>query len=189
MTVSHDDRAVIVYHRGGQSIVNFAIDLFSGVGIFDLFIIPNTFVDDRLMWPYITSDRTGRYHVVETENSEAGAPQRIGYTRSSNGGVTWTTLADVDTVRVISPIVVSSPVSDKVAIIYSHPTDSTQLRNDVYYIQSTDGMTWDWANGKINVTNYGHNGDSLFAYTDLAAVYDYNDNLHIVWNSQWIGNG
>jgi hypothetical protein len=74
-----------------------------------------------------------------------------------------------------------------VAIIYTHPIDTTtQLKNDIYYIQSLDGVTWDWVHGKVNVTHYGQGGDSLYAYSDLDAVYDYNDDLHITWNAQWV---
>jgi hypothetical protein len=35
----------------------------------------------------------------------------------------------------------------------------------------------------VYVTDYGQGGDSLWAYCDLDAVYDYNDNLHIIWNT------
>jgi hypothetical protein len=59
------------------------------------------------------------------------------------------------------------------------------VRNDVYYILSNDGLIWDWRNGKTNVTEYGQGGDTLFAYTDVDAMFDYNDNLHIVWNAQY----
>jgi hypothetical protein len=79
-------------------------------------------------------------------------------------------------------------VSDKVAIVYTHSLDTaSQWKNDIYYIQSTDGVTWDFRNGKHNVTNYGH-GDSLYCYTDVAALYDYNDDLHMVWNSQYVSS-
>ncbi len=187
LTVSPDDRGVLVYHRSGPNSAHFAIDTFSGIGIFDYFTMPNAFGSARLMWPYITRDRSGRYHVIMSESSAAGATQIVGYTRSSDGGSTWSALARVDTVRVIAPVVVSSPVSDKVAIVYSHFTDSTQWLNNIYYIQSADGTTWPWSNGKVNVTRYGGR-DSLWAYTDLAAVYDYNDDLHIIWEAQWISS-
>jgi len=182
IAVSSDDRAALAYHRGGTSNTDwFALDTFSGVGVFDYFTVPNALGSARLMWPYISRDRNSRYHVVITDNTTAPR-QTLGYTRSTNDGATWTTLARVDTLTVISPVVVSSPVSDKVAIVYNHPTDTTQYRNDVYYIQSTDGTTWNYATGKINVTHYNRR-DSVYAYTDVAAAYDYNDNLHIIWTS------
>jgi hypothetical protein len=65
------------------------------------------------------------------------------------------------------------------------PPVGAQLENDVYYIESEDGLTWDWDNGKVNVTDYDSQ-DSVRAYTDLAAIYDYNDNLHIIWNAQYV---
>jgi hypothetical protein len=59
------------------------------------------------------------------------------------------------------------------------------VRNNIYYIESADGITWNNFANKVNVTNYGLAGDSLYAYTEVSAVYDYNDNLHAVWNSQY----
>jgi hypothetical protein len=90
----------------------------------------------------------------------------------------------------ISEVISSSRVSDKVAIVYTHPRDfDYQVDNDIYYIMSNDGVTWDFSRGKVNVTHYGLGGDSLWAYTDCDAVFDYNDNLHIVWNAQYTTAG
>jgi hypothetical protein len=63
---------------------------------------------------------------------------------------------------------------------------NSQAKNDVFYVQSGDGLNWDFADGKVNVTNYGQGGDSLFAYTEVDAIYDYDDNLHITWNAQYV---
>jgi hypothetical protein len=84
---------------------------------------------------------------------------------------------------VIAGLPAASPVSDKVAIVYSKTTDtSTQWYNDIVYILSNDGLTWNFTN-RTNVTNYGTDNDSLWAYTDLDAIFDYNDNLNIIWNA------
>jgi len=186
-----DDRAAIVYHHAttNQETLKVAIDAFTCLGQFEYHSIPTRMGANVVLWPYIAVDRTGRIHVVGTSNAATAAAQPTGYTRSTDGGTTWSTLARVDTCEDISTIVVASMVSDKVAIVYTHSTDTAfQTKNDIYYIQSTDGLTWDFRNGKINVTNYGRN-DSLFAYTDLAAVYDYNDDLHFVWNAQNVASG
>jgi len=62
---------------------------------------------------------------------------------------------------------------------------SIQLWNDVYYVLSQDGLNWDFINGRVNITNYGTDNDSLWAFTDLALILDYNDNFHIGWNANW----
>lgn len=185
-----DDRASIVYHHAatGQETLFCAIDAFNCLGQFEYHRVPTAMGANRLAWPYTAVDQTGRIHVVACSQAATGASQPVGYTRSDDGGLTWTTLARVDTVEDISAIIVASRVSDKVAIAYTHSTDTAyQTKNDIYYIQSTNGTVWDFRNGKVNITNYGHN-DSLFAYTDVSAVYDYNDDLHFVWNSQYVSS-
>jgi hypothetical protein len=194
--ISNDDRAVCAFHSASSNAESLyaAKDIFSCLGTFYTGHPPNRLGTNKLIWPYITVDRNNRIHFVATSMNYPYMP--IGYTRSNNGGSTWTSIAPVDTSRTISVIVVSSKVSDKVAIIYCHPYDTTSLRNDVYYIESPDGITWDNFAGKTNITNYHLNNDSLYAFTEVSAVYDYNDDLHIVWNAQYvsgpvnsIGNG
>jgi hypothetical protein len=95
----------------------------------------------------------------------------------------------------ISAIVATSPVSRKAAIVFTNKRESggTAQNNDVFYFESTtNGNEWlagtwppTFANGElINITNYPTSAKER-AYTDVAACYDYNDNLHIVWNAQW----
>jgi hypothetical protein len=90
----------------------------------------------------------------------------------------------------ISPVVATSPVSKKVAIVFTNKRESgtVQLNNDVYYFESTNNGN-DWIGGAwpptyTNITNYP-TSFSERAYTDVAACYDYNDKLHIVWNTTW----
>jgi hypothetical protein len=190
--VTNDSRTATSYHSSGNpSVENYVIyaeDQFTGFGIFQYFDPPDMLFY-RCYWPYFCVDRNDNIHVVHCENApNAGDPQAIGYTVSTDGGNTWATVIEVDTLETISQNVVASPVSDKVAIVYSHPNDfETQWRNNIFYIQSDDGLTWDWRFGKVNVTNYG-DPDSLYSYTDLAAIYDYNDNLNIIWNAQWVSD-
>jgi hypothetical protein len=95
----------------------------------------------------------------------------------------------------ISAVVAASPVSPKVAVVFINKREAgdNSRNSDVFYFESTDnGMEWfpqfggTWppmiANGMlVNVTNYPTEGTER-AYADLAACYDYNDSLHIVWN-------
>jgi hypothetical protein len=188
--VTNDNRAATSYHSSTnpnvENYVTYAEDQFTGFGIFQYFDPPDMLFY-RCYWPYFCIDRNDNIHVVHCENApNAGDAQAIGYTVSTDGGTTWEAVVSVDTLETISQNVVASPVSDKVAIVYSHAINfDTQWNNDIYYIQADDGLTWDWRFGKVNVTNYGA-PDSLYSYTDLSAVYDYNDNLNIIWNAQWV---
>jgi hypothetical protein len=181
-----DDCAAVAFHSigdAGEDNLTYGQDLYSGFGIFELFDVPNM-LSQTCLWPNIDVDANEIVHIVmrEWENYTA-----IGYTRSVDGGENWSNLVPVDTIIIGSHLVTSSPVSGKVAIVYSHPSDSSEYGgNDIYFIESLNGTDWDWENGKINLTEYGHYGDSLFAYADLDAIYDYEDNLHIIWNAVWI---
>ena len=190
ISITTDDLGAIAYHSTSMpSIENYvtaAIDNFTGFGIFR-YVDPPDSLTYRCFWPYVSIDINNVIHIISTENApNAGDPMTLAYTNSVDTGYTWSNLIQVDTIETISAVVTSSPVSDKSAIVYTHPLNfDTQWRNDIYYIESQDGLTWDWANGKVNATGYGP-PDSLYAYTDLAAIYDYNDNLHIIWNAQYV---
>ena len=191
ISLTTDDRAVLAYHRAptGAESTFVAIDAFEGLGSFSYYRPQIWFSTAHCIWPYVTVDRNNRIHLTATEAKAdmSAGDQLIGYTRSTNGGSSWSSPAIVDTNSALSTIIISSPVSDKVAIIYTNPiATANSIQNDLYYVQSTDGLTWDFANGKINVTNYLTDADSFWAYADCDGVYDYNDNLHLIWNAIWI---
>jgi hypothetical protein len=187
--ITTDNLAVAAYHNGVTESLYVATDGGTGQG----FLADSTkslrmlFSGDAepSIWPYFTVDRNNRYHIIATEAAPGlGEEQTLGYSRSTNGGVTWTAPAAVDTTMTISGIITSSPVSDKVAIVYTHPVDTgTQWENNIYYVLSQNGTTWDFRNGKVNVTDYETDADSIWAYTDCDAVFDFNDNLHIIWSA------
>ncbi|MEE9553096.1 MAG: T9SS type A sorting domain-containing protein [candidate division Zixibacteria bacterium] len=183
LSLTTADNAAAAYHSGGSDIVIYAVDNFPGMGIFSYFDPPD-FLSLDCFWPYLTVDRNDNIHIVSQENTGvAGAEQAIGYTRSTDGGSTWSRPDNVDTLMTISQVLTSSPVSDKVAILYTHGRDDVdQYHNDIYYVESEDGLTWDFSGGKVNVTEYG-GSETYWAYTDMAAVYDYNDNLNIIWTT------
>jgi hypothetical protein len=188
--VTSDGRAACAFHQAPTNAESMfvAIDQFQCLGAMDMRHPGNRIGSFKLLWPYITVDRSNRIHLVATTNtnSQTYTYKPMGYTRSNDGGTTWVAITTFDTSRTISSIVVSSKVSDKVAIVYAHPTDTTGGRNNVYYIQSEDGITWNNFSPKVNITNYHRNNDSLYAYTEVSALYDYNDNLHIVWNGIYV---
>jgi hypothetical protein len=172
-----DDQPAILYHRTSTTFDS--IYMFTTMEV--LYPPNRSTPNHRYVWPNFAIDRSGRIHVVATwKNLIPGSWMDFMYTRSDDGGYTWTPVQSVDTLTTVSPIIVSSPVSDRVAIIYSHPTTmESQTNNDVYCIVSDDGINWDW-NDRINLTGYGQ-GDSLFALADHDAIFDYDDRLHIAW--------
>ncbi len=133
------------------------------------------------MWPMVTIDRQDRVHVAYFwYGGGREGVRNIGYVRSDDNGQTWTEPVKVDSALTPSFMITSSPVSDKVAIVYSN--NLTWEPVGVSYIQSTDGVNWDWEGGEVDVTNYPPT--PFVTGDDIDAIYDYNDNLHIVWNAQ-----
>jgi len=168
-------RADIVYHGAYPWNIVVAIDSLRGFGSFTEYDVP----DDGAAWPYQTVDRTDRIHVIYY-TSQFPNPFYLWYTRYQSGR--WTVPEIVDSLMTASAVIVSSNVSDKVAIVYTtRDPDDPDWIIDVYYIESEDGTSWNW-HDKVNVTNYQPQ-DTIRASTDLDAVYDWNDNLHIVWNT------
>jgi hypothetical protein len=165
----------------------FEVDTASGSGNFQLIGQPPNWIGDYYsFWPQMTIDRQGRIHIVTTQpNNLPGDPMFMAYTSSTDGGVTWSAPRIIDTVTVVSVVITSSPVSDKVAIVYCDPsTLQSQVQNDITYIESPDGQTWDFENGKVNITNYSTDSDSIWAFTDCDAVYDFEDCLQIAWDAR-----
>jgi hypothetical protein len=191
LSLIYGNRGAIAYHGPAPAYTKLAIDSDPpGFGIWNYYDPPDLITPGNThgMWPYIAVDRNNRIHILMTESTTSNTvPQRMVYTRSTDGGVTWVNpVRFVDTVKCIAGVVAASPVSDKVIVTYSKMTDtSSQTWNDIVYVLSQDGLTWDFINGRVNVTNYGSDSDSLWAYTDLDVIFDYNDNFHIIWNANW----
>jgi len=136
----------------------------------------------EMIWPHIAVDIEDRIHLVVTfNNDEAGTPQSIGYLRSDDLGRSWTEIEYIDTVLNISPIVAASRHSNKVAIVYCHPITASAFDSDVLYLESPDGVTWS-RSAITNITNFT-TSDTIRAYCDVDAIYDEEDNLHIVFNA------
>jgi len=162
------------------------------------------------MWPHMAVDDSNRIHVVFQANLPNPGRAILGYTRvtelnatqikcqapgvpdqtiTKNNFTTNTKAASFARTGVLSYVVATSPVSPKVALVYSWPTLDTnqyQAGNDIYYIESPNGGN-DWLASAAfpagtNITKFKKN-DNYKAYADAAAVYDYNDHLHIIWNA------
>ncbi len=151
-----------------------------GMGFFDYYDPPGQY------WPHIAVDRNDNVHLLTYQFTDQYSLD-LAYTRSTDSGNTWTELETIDSVMVIGGVIDASPVSDRVVIAYPKASDTTtQWWNDIVYVVSEDGITWDFENGQVNVTDYANDDDSLWAYTDLDVIIDYEDNIHIIWNAQWV---
>jgi len=186
LDIIYGNRGCFTYHYDQNVII--AIEWNPpGMGVFYYFNVPNEIFPQTpdypgiCLWPQITIDRNDNINLFMTENTNR-LPRRLGYTRSEDGGNCWTDVSLIDTMIVICGLVVSSPVSDRVAIAYLHPYDTTsQLYNWPKYAISDDGQNWDFDNDLIDVPYpYPPNFD-LWAYADLEAIFDYNDELHLAW--------
>ena len=111
---------------------------------------------------------------------------------TSDQGSTWLNFADFDSCANLSQFLRGSrnPGSHKVAFVHTQfITDSIasgQLDNDVWYMVSTDdGVTW---GTHINLTAYQPD-DTARAYNDPYAIFDNNDDLHVVWSGRRVVNG
>jgi hypothetical protein len=88
------------------------------------------------------------------------------------------------TIQLSGTTIATSP-SGKVAIVWLQNWVASQTQNELYYEESTnDGSDWITSSANftpIKLTSY--QGTTTRAYDDLAAVYDYNNNLHIMWTT------
>jgi hypothetical protein len=184
--------AVLGYHNSSALDDRFATDSGHGIGAFAIDSSSFPVGSNQHFWPQFSIDHNDNIQAVATQsNTDLGQLMEHTYTRKNFGSGSWLSPYVFDKSYTISPVVTSSPVSAKSAIVWTRPIyqDSNQYDNDVVYVQSLDGYNWDFANGRVNITQYPQSvqGDTtLRAYTDVDAVYDHNDNLHIIWNAAYV---
>ncbi|HEC77518.1 MAG TPA: T9SS type A sorting domain-containing protein [candidate division WOR-3 bacterium] len=138
------------------------------------------------IWPYVCAANNGNI-IMATGDYNAETHHLF---LTTDEGASWTAIIDIDSCICLSQFLRASHNSDKVVFVNtSFITDSFvsgQLDNDVYYMLSTNGgATW---GSRINVTNY-QPSDTVRAFTDVNAIFDANDHLHIVWAGRMIING
>lgn len=189
----YGNRGAIVYHSAGGSYptyVTISVDYDPpGDGFFDHYNPPDEIFPQnpdspgRCYWPDISVDRNDNMHIVMTELTER-RPQRLCYTNSTDGGDTWCGVQLIDTVMLITAIVVSSPVSDRAAVCHLIPNDTmSQSNNEVCYYIAEDGLTWDWIYGRIQITDYENSGSDHRVVGGVEAIFDYDSNLHVAWTT------
>ena len=171
--------AMIIYTNPLLSGIELVVDSDCGHGSGTHYNVLNGFY-----WPYIACDNNDNIHVVCQGNESPHNPQVAVHIYSTDGGATWTGFSLFDRLMNLSNIIVASPVDDKVAIVYTKhlpAPDSNQYNNNVVYIESEDGVTWNYTDIRY-ITDYQWE-DTIRAYCDVDAVYDNDGNLHVVWNA------
>ncbi len=186
LDINSENVAVISYYNfaTGENCL-LAVDALRGFGQFTEYDPPNLlFGDDWYFWPRITIDQQGYFHLCAIQHAMSGDQTIVLYTRSEDGGSSWTTPVAMDTTYLTqSFILASSPIDNSVAIAFIRPDDLfNPVLFDVMYVESGDGVNWDFENGDVNVTNY-QVSDSLYPGIDLDAIYDNQGNIHLIWNA------
>ncbi len=174
---------VIAYHARPLTGLNYTPVVWNSTGEHYISTMPPGVTE--LTWPHVAVDTRDYIHVVAATNPTG----QIYYTRSEDGGLTWIPwelVVDWGTGGAVSQTICSDLATGKVAIGYCRPITTSTFAEDVYYVESTDGVTWDFAN-PVNITDFEGGGhpmsESTRAYADLNMLYDSMGNLHIVYTS------
>jgi hypothetical protein len=148
-------------------------------------ILPFPSTNRGMVWPHGVVDHQGYYHMVTQTNPNTS----IYYSRSQNAGLNWTPweiMTGTTGMAAVSHTMAASPVSNKVAIVYTHPLATNVYQSDVFYFESVNGTTWNFAT-PTNITNFATPGhpmqSSTRAYGTCHAIYDNSDNLHIAYTT------
>ncbi len=135
-------------------------------------------------------DGPGTADTMICQTYRGGATQTFKSVAEISHPSTFFTVSPFDSSCEVSPVVAVSPVARSVAVVYMKPTDplgSCDYFQDVLYFES-DSCGNDWIDGfhwppiKHNITHYGATNLER-AYRDVAACYDFQDSLHIVWSA------
>jgi len=146
----------------------------------------------EVIWPHGTIDIVGTdtiIHVV-ARGSGTGDYDPVYYWRGDLNGTaaTWEAPVYFDSVATISQIIEADPNSDRVAALYTrtinkdYTAGTAQVYNDLILRESTNGgVTW---SSQIFVTSQDTLDEGYFPYTDIDAVYDEENKLHITYNTR-----
>ncbi|MCX6829809.1 MAG: hypothetical protein NT002_11095, partial [candidate division Zixibacteria bacterium] len=159
--------------------------------------------ENRYIWPsmeYQAWNGDTVTHVFARQNKNSYVPAYIVYFRrqgSDTLGAWDYPPMMVDTVNDFAQTVTASRVSGKVALCWlmcypgiigdgeSIQRGGNQRVNDVFYMMSTDmGATW---GPKVNVTKFDSSKAGWLAHTDMSALIDTQDKLHIIWDAREYG--
>ncbi len=161
----------------------------------------------QICWPKMTLCNQDHIHIVGFEHSDREF-ERMTYTRSEDGGMTFTPWEVIDTLMMITQDIAASPVSDKVGIAYTRnisdfwdwytwPWIYHQFNNDVILIESENGIDWDFSDRR-NITRIidpdssrypdttWAGGDTLRPYNDVSLLYDREDYAHVAFTARGV---
>lgn len=192
MSLFPEGRCTAVFHGGPMGSTHSYIynDVLVGYGAFQTLEIPNDPGAGILISPHVAVQEDAG-HVAAIGMSGMSGFSGLYYTRLPYvTNFTYTSWTLVDTPKVISQDLAVSPVSDRVALVWPHQIGEVpsnpgiQVDNDIYTVISEDGETWNF-NNPINITDFLRgeppHSDSVRAFNDLSAIFDYNDNLHVAY--------
>ena len=119
---------------------------------------------------------------------QGGSTKRYAVFHDVTGPGQFAPISHFDTSCSITPVVVVSPVSERVASAFLKPADpagTCDYGSDVCFIESMDnGDDWiagnPWPPPEYNITHFGLTGYER-AYNDVNACYDFRDSLHVVY--------
>ena len=184
LALNSNNAAVVTYHNTGNNYVNLAVDAFRGMGIFEYYDPPDLAPSgNHAFWPQVAVSANGDIHVLMVEHTQdSGVYPAMLYTRSTDGGASWTSPETVAEVALLNGCITAS-ADGKVAIVFLDPVrigEFSQDRNDVSYFVSEDGRTWDFDN-PINLTDYANDDLEIYCPWGIDAVFDNEGNLHFTW--------
>jgi hypothetical protein len=184
--------AVVGYHNSLSIDNRFATETSRGSGSFSVDSIGFPENPGQSLWPSFSIDINDNIHAIATQSDIADGQLHYHiYSKKEYGSSNWTSPLVIDTTYTPSPRITSSRLSTKTAIAWPAPVfqDSNEYDNDIRCLESLDGINWDIPGGRTNITNYPQSapGDTVLrAYCDLDAIYDFDDNLHLVWNASYV---
>jgi len=204
--------SLVLCHGGGELQVR--IDEAHEGTFFPLGLIPTSpsGAAGTPLWPKgaVSVDHSGGpdtiLHVV-AQSSADGLFARIWYWRGEvlrvvAGAGGWIVAWDpgspvtVDSSANVGYVLATDPNSDRVAIVWSRPInyantgfDAQELNNAVY-MESTDaGQSWTGPTFITNNPNMNPAAPGYYVFADLDALYDDNNNLHVVYTARrWDGS-
>jgi hypothetical protein len=184
LALTSSGAAAVAYHNTSNGYAILALDAVPGFGIFDYFDPPDLAPSgNHAFWPQVAVSTNGDLHILMVEHTQdAGVYPSMMYTRSEDGGESWTSPEEVAEVALLNGCITASP-DGKVAIVYLLPIrggEFSQVKNDVAYFVSEDGREWDFSD-PIRVTEYSRDDLDIYCPWGIDAVYDDEGNLDITW--------
>jgi len=191
LALNADNAAAVTYHNVNDNYVGLAVDAFRGMAVFEYFDPPDNIPGGgNGFWPQIAISTNGDIHILMVQHTQdQGIYPKMIYSRSTNGGETWTSTEVVADVALLNGCITASS-DGKVGIVYLEPVISgefSQVKNDICYFVSPDGRDWDFRTPE-NITDYANDNEELFCPWGIDAVFDSDGNLNVVWVTGHIGD-